>query len=334
MWKRGQEQNSGEDSATAKSKPMSPVQPETRSRNFESQVSDSSCRWSERSPSTTALSNPENLGKALTQMSDVDSSSGKPFQHDCDMSDNVKHYQVRKQENLQSTESWKQAKVILPDDSFRKRSSNAVNTIDTKQEFRNMSITDSEYIRRSSDFLQQELGIQEGHESFSFRVSKTNIMMWGLFMSSSMRAKIHFGQNYERNLETHRSMIFEQIENLFSVTPNVVVDLSTEILNVKTIDSRSLCWARSTQAHDQVVRWSKVKVRVYSDSVLCLGKMFSGVEAKARWSSQVKKFQVYYPEEEFPGIDGEATEFEWTIFQDSQHCKFSNKSRKACNGKI
>ena len=178
MSKRGQDQNFGEGSATAKPKPMSPVQALARPRNLESQVSHSSCRRIERSRPTTELSNPENLWKALTQMSDVDSSSGKPFQHDCDMSDNVKHSQVRKQENLQSTETWKQAKVVPSDGSFWKRSSNAVNTTDTEQEFRNMRITDPQYIRRSSDFLQQKLGIQEGHESFSVGASRTNIMMW------------------------------------------------------------------------------------------------------------------------------------------------------------
>ena len=32
-------------------------------------------------------------------------------------------------------------------------------------------------------------------------------------------------------------------------------------------------WTRSTLAHDQVIKWTKAKVHVYSDSVLCLRKM-------------------------------------------------------------
>ena len=133
-------------------------------------------------------------------------------------------------------------------------------------------------------------------------------MKWGLFMSSSMRAAIHLEQNYERNLETYKSTDFEQIENLFTINQNLVVDNPSE-----TLDSRSLCWARSTLAHDQVKSWSKAKVRVYSDSILCLGKMSSGEEAEARWSSQVSEFQEYCPVEEFLGIDGEAIEFEWNL---------------------
>ena len=100
---------------------------------------------------------------------------------------------------------------------------------------------------------------------------------------------------------------FEQIGNLFTVTENLVVDNSAEILNVKTIDCRSSCWTRSTLAHDQVKIWSKAKVRVYSDSVLCLGRMSSSnTEANAKWSSQVNEFKMYCAVDEFLGIDGEA----------------------------
>ena len=60
-------------------------------------------------------------------------------------------------------------------------------------------------------------------------------------------------------------------------------------------------------------RWSKARVRVYSDSVSCLGRMSSKTEAKARWSSQVEEFQMYFAVQEFLGIDGEAIEFEWNI---------------------
>ena len=301
MSERGQEQTSNEGSAVAKPKPMCHVQSKAKPTNLVSKVSHSLSRWSERSSSTT-LSNPENPGKALTNMPDVDRSFGKMFDNDCDTSDNGKHSQVRKQENVQCTETWKQAKVTPSDGSFRKRSSNAVNTDDTGKDFRNKRITDSDYISKIFRFFKKKLGIQERHESL------------GIVHVLTDEGSNPLGQNYERNLETYKSTNFEQVENLFSMTQNVVVDNSTETLNVKKINCRSLCWTRSTQAHDQVKRWSQAKLRVYSDSGLCLGKMSSGAEAKARWSSQVEEFKVYYAVEEFLRIDGEAIEFEWHIF--------------------
>ena len=140
-------------------------------------------------------------------------------------------------------------------------------------------------------------------------------MMWRLFMSSSRRAVIHLGQNYEKNLETYKFTNFEQIENLFSVTQNLVADSLLEILNVKTIDPRSVCWTRSTLPNNQVKKvGQKQKCRVHSDSVRCLGKIPSRKEAKTRWASQVSEFQVYSPTDEFLGVGGEALEFEWNIF--------------------
>ena len=93
-------------------------------------------------------------------------------------------------------------------------------------------------------------------------------MMWRLFTSS------------------------ENVGNLFSVTENLVTEKSTEILNVSTTDCRSLCWTESTQAHDQVKKWSKAKVRVYLDSS-CLGKVTSSTreKEKEKWSNQVNEFK-------------------------------------------
>ena len=45
-----------------------------------------------------------------------------------------------------------------------------------------------------------------------------------------------------------------------------------EILNVNTVESASPSWTRSVLSHDQVIQWTKAKVRDYSDSVLCLGR--------------------------------------------------------------
>ena len=63
--------------------------------------------------------------------------------------------------------------------------------------------------------------------------------------SSMMRAAIHLRLNYEKNLETYKSMNFEQIENFITITQNLIMENSPEILNLKTIDCRSLCWTKS-----------------------------------------------------------------------------------------
>ena len=71
---------------------------------------------------------------------------------------------------------------------------------------------------------------------------------------------------------------------------------------------------RSTLCYDQAIKWAKAKARVYSDSVLCLGKMHDHSEANEKWTSQIREFQQTNEYAELSGIDGEPIEFEWNIF--------------------
>ena len=79
-------------------------------------------------------------------------------------------------------------------------------------------------------------------------------------MSSSMRAAIHLGLNFLKILEVYMNTNFEEIESLFSITQELILGHSEEILNVNTIESTSPSWTRSTLSHDQVIQWTRAKV--------------------------------------------------------------------------
>ena len=80
------------------------------------------------------------------------------------------------------------------------------------------------------------------------------------------------------------------------------------------IESTSPSWTRSALFHDQVIKWTKVKLLVYSDSVLCLVKMYKHFDAIERWEGQVEEFQMFAYNRELLRIDGEGSEIEWNIF--------------------
>ena len=69
-------------------------------------------------------------------------------------------------------------------------------------------------------------------------------------------------------------------------------------------------------------------MHVYSDSVLCLGKMHTHSEANEKWKDQISVFQQDNDYTDLSGIDGKPMEFERNIFQDSHRLRFSDKSRK------
>ena len=66
--------------------------------------------------------------------------------------------------------------------------------------------------------------------------------------------------------------------------------------------------------YDPVIQWTKAKVHVHSDSVLCLGKMQEHSEANQRWNHPLEEFPQSNSYREFFGIDEEPIEFEWNIF--------------------
>ena len=127
--------------------------------------------------------------------------------------------------------------------------------------------------------------------------------------SHSFWTKFHreFGRIQEHELRGNSEFIQYHTEIC-------VLEHSEEILTVKTIESTSPSWTRSTLSHDQVIQWTEAKGRVYSDSVPCLVKMSLHSEAIGRWEGQVVDFQMSAAYGELLGIDGEALEFEWNIF--------------------
>ena len=69
----------------------------------------------------------------------------------------------------------------------------------------------------------------------------------------------------------------------------MISDHSEEILNVNTAASTNPSWTISFLSHDQVIKWTKAKVPVYSDSVLCLGKCWiiqkQTKDGQAKWQA-------------------------------------------------
>ena len=114
----------------------------------------------------------------------------------------------------------------------------------------------------------------------------------------------------------------EEIENSFNITQKLTLEHSEEILDVKPLESSPPSWMRSVLSHDQAIKWTKAKVRVYSASVLCVGQMSEIKEAITRWEGQVEDFKMCPSCKEQLGIDGEAIELEWCFSQDFRHCRF------------
>ena len=100
---------------------------------------------------------------------------------------------------------------------------------------------------------------------------------------------------------------------------------------MKTIYWESSSWKYlSLIGDEEVISLSHAKVYVFSDSVLCLGKMNENPQSNTVWEDKLTWFKSSPQYRTLDTIDGEPMEFEWNISQDSPHCSSATKSKSSC----
>ena len=88
-----------------------------------------------------------------------------------------------------------------------------------------------------------------------------------------------------------------------------------KIYGVKTIDCENSSWKYlSLIGDEQVIRLQRTKVYVFSDSVLCLGKIHENSQSNTAWEQRLEWFKTTPEYRKLDRIDGEPMEFEWNIF--------------------
>ena len=65
---------------------------------------------------------------------------------------------------------------------------------------------------------------------------------------------------------------------------------------------------------ERVINLQRTKVYVFSDSVLCLGKIFENAQSNDAWEERLGWFKSSPEYRNLDRIDGEPMEFEWNIF--------------------
>ena len=102
---------------------------------------------------------------------------------------------------------------------------------------------------------------------------------------------------------------------MFDISEKLVSEKSDEIYGVKTIS-----WVYSSLKHlsligdEEVISLSHAKVYVFSDSVLCLGKVHQNPQSNNFREDKLTWFKSSPQYRTLDAIDGEPMEFEWNIF--------------------
>ena len=65
---------------------------------------------------------------------------------------------------------------------------------------------------------------------------------------------------------------------------------------------------------ERIINLQRTKVYVFSDSVLCLGKIHQHPDSNEAWKKRIEWITTSQSYRDFDGTSGESTEFEWNIF--------------------
>ena len=140
----------------------------------------------------------------------------------------------------------------------------------------NLEVSDNMYIEKVVTNVRQMLNRSEDDQMFYQRV---NVLIWDYLCQQRWK------QRYILDKITMRIWLLTR-------TPTSMRSRRCSTSCRSWSWSRIFTpWMRSTLLHDKVIKWAKAKVHVYSDPVLCLGKMQEHAEAKEKWQDQLQYFQ-------------------------------------------
>ena len=82
-----------------------------------------------------------------------------------------------------------------------------------------------------------------------------NAAIWGIFLSISLQAAVHLGQDSEVNVRF------------------VLIRDQTQVIGVTIIDFKELTCRSTSLLCSRAFQITNAKIYIFSDSVLCVGKM-------------------------------------------------------------
>ena len=117
----------------------------------------------------------------------------------------------------------------------------------TRLDFYNVQISDCQFVEKVFEKIRQKLR----RSSYELD-AKTNVSIWRLLMSTTMKASVDFGFHYNENFAAYRNTNFKELKTLFYITPRSILEQSLETLNVSTTMWRFVPWMWFTLCHTKL----------------------------------------------------------------------------------
>ena len=139
-------------------------------------------------------------------------------------------------------------------------------------------------------------------------------ILWGMFMATTLNAVTFMGKNYSTMQSVVQNEDNITLKQMFDITAQTIHN-DDEIHCLDKVVYQRNSWTKLSLIEDPVIiGLQSTKVHVFSDSVLCLGKVLQHPECNEAWKSRVAGVRAERNYRDFEIVSGESTEFEWNIF--------------------
>ena len=109
----------------------------------------------------------------------------------------------------------------------------------------------------------------------------------GMFMAATMNAAIFMGKNLMDNENSIKNSTDLTLKKMFDISEKLVSE-QEEINNVDKIYWKNHSWKQLSLIGDETfINLQRAKVYVFSDSVLCLGKIHQHPESNEAWKDRI-----------------------------------------------
>ena len=150
-----------------------------------------------------------------------------------------------------------------------------------------LSVESRSFVNRVSDQVRK----RQKRISNVTQEREKHSMIWGIFMTVTMESAVFMGKNYLNNCQSIVNTKDLTLRQMFDVSTRLVFE-QNEISGLETIGWEHCSWKYlSLVGEEQVISLQRTKDYVFSDSVLCLGKIHDNPQSNDAWEDRLEVVQ-------------------------------------------
>ena len=118
-------------------------------------------------------------------------------------------------------------------------------------------------------------------------------MIWGMFMSVTMESATFMANNFQNNRNSIANTTDLTLKQMFDISAKLVSE-QDEISGLETIGWENHSWKYLSLIGDErIIKLQRTKVYVFSDSVLCLGKIQQNPDSNKAMRGKIRMDYIF-----------------------------------------